>query len=321
MGSYGDKAVIARYANVSRPITPILGEWQHGWHPRDLGPVSPSIIVGTSGDASKRKCSYRQYLGNADHETQLRAADFRYVRTIGYPYIYTENQVSRIGGKVLVVPPHGLLEAPLDHSEVLEASIREAGYLPGDAMWMIHAADWKGEMHRSLVKNGWECAIGADPTSDSSLQSVRNIFDSSEKVIGFSLGSYVAYAAYSGCAVQILKDVNVPQVPVQKSIAYKGVSDEVRNQMSDRAHWFKSRWRFESMYGDFFQESRPRSDLKEWARWELGEVHKLEPSSVIKEFLWDVPKSTQRGLELKWEIQRRLWVMGWDTDLFGLHDQ
>jgi hypothetical protein len=138
---------------------------------------------------------------------------------------------------------------------------------------------------KTFEKHGIPWIAGADSSDRNALRRMAAIFATFESVTGNTLGSHVAYAAYSGCKVSIW-----------------GPFAEYRQEDFRGIPWYEKNWKklpemFEklsqryirSRHGWLFKEPWVADTNKEWAARYMGLAYKREPAELGRLLGWTMP--------------------------------
>jgi hypothetical protein len=198
---YGISHLIAQQSHRSK-CPRSFAYWMHGWnpiehitHPRELaigGDVNTTILVAT------------------DHQaTILRNFGFKEAVAVGLPFIYADFvQTERQPNSLLVMPNHSTdyTEYEVDQRKYISQIVELKPFF-SKIVFSIHGSCvdknyWIPELKRHNIP--W--IIGASTNDRNALIRMNSIFKTFEYITTNSIGSHIAYAAYSGCKISIYGD-------------------------------------------------------------------------------------------------------------------
>ena len=197
---YGASHVIALLTQRKKP--PIsFATWRHGWiyfddlcHPKLLTNGSPQMM---------------NLVANDTHVSVLRNFGYTKLAAVGLPYIYANIfNFDRISNSLVVMPGHTLDYT--DHSWNRQAYVNEISALKpyfDSIVACVHSSCVsKGYWVDEFQEAGISCITGADVNDKNALLRIQCIFKSFEYMTTNTIGSHLAYAAYSGCKPSIYGD-------------------------------------------------------------------------------------------------------------------
>jgi hypothetical protein len=194
---YGASSIISKQLKISfQPRS--YGYWQHGWMSIPLRYLDQ---YGLDFDGN-------YLVGTKEEELFLRSFG-KTAFAVGLPYVYAKHfesvKINRKANSLLVLPPHGAsyTKKKWKENNYIEAidSIRKdfefviACISPSDIE--------KGEWTKSFKNIGVDYIAGANMFDKNALFRMNRLFNYFEYVTTNSIGSHVAYAAYSGAKVSI----------------------------------------------------------------------------------------------------------------------
>lgn len=198
---YGISHLIAQQSHRSK-CPRSFAYWMHGWnpieqitHPRELaigGDLDTTILVATDHQASI-----------------LRNFGFKQVEAAGLPFIYADFvQTERQPNSLLVMPNHSTdyTEYEVDQKKYISQIIELKPFF-SKIVFSLHGSCvdknyWIPELERCNIP--W--IVGAATNDRNALIRMNLIFKTFEYVTTNSIGSHIAYAAYSGCKTSIYGD-------------------------------------------------------------------------------------------------------------------
>lgn len=271
---YGASSLIATLAGESAPIPCRVGGWTHGWpHVRPI--IHPKQLV-EYGDADDVCLVFTK-----EHVRILRNFGYVHVHAVGAPYIYADSRhVKRLEGSLLVMPAHSLPYTA--HAWRMDEYAREIDAIRDRFSCVVACVS------ASCVKHGyWTQAFGrlgipwitgAQIDDKNALRRMSTIFNSFEFMTTHTIGSHVAYAAYSGCRVSLYGQY----VAFNESDA-KGIPlYEKYPQILKANVQGTSETVVKARFGDFFTRPDKAPEMTAWGREQLGANCKRSPRKVAK---------------------------------------
>ncbi|MFT5211442.1 MAG: hypothetical protein ACI9CE_003181 [Flavobacterium sp.] len=197
---YGISRLISR--NLCLPGAPFsTSQWLHGWIHEDLRfveqlgmPHGPFHLVATE-----------------HQELFFKSLGFN-AKAIGVPYVYAVDSdmslISRRPKSLLVMPPHSMSYSNEDWDEgkYLAQIISISGDFDEIVGCIGSSCVKRGKWVGTFEKLGIPWVCGPDMADKNSLIRMHRIFSHFEYMTTNSIGSHVAYAAFSGCKVSIYGD-------------------------------------------------------------------------------------------------------------------
>jgi len=252
--------------------------WRHGVsYERTMR--APELLL-TEGNRATR-----HLVANEWQAARLRRAGYLRVHAVGVPFLYSEPpDTKRLPHSLLVMPAHHVFNS----THVFD----EEGYAESlrvlrDRFDLIVACvsatcAREGAWTRALEQVGIPWILGADSSDRNALRRMRKIFAMFEFMTTNSLGSHVAYAAYSGCRVSIW-----------------GPYAQIRLEDYRNVPWYQKNWKRASELIECYTESHVRrshpllfrdpwhaEDLRVWAEAFVGHSFRREPPEVGRLLGW-----------------------------------
>jgi FkbM family methyltransferase len=287
---YGATAVAAAYCGFHTVPSPIPGHWMHGWNPSYREKLHPDFILGIPTNPDEH-----YFVDRRDSEEFLRERGCRNVRAIGLPMIYLPGiEARRRPGSLLVMPTHSIESTThtwkFDEYAEAIAAIRSDF---DEVVVCIHPICWeRGFWCHAFGKRGFRLIKGARADDRNGLRRIQHLMSSFEYVTTNAFGSQIAYAAYFGAKPSVYGPYaahnveHVKQDPLymnhRKLVepALHSISEEVL-----RRHYPHL----------FCHPGEARADV-EWARFELGEAHKVSPRKMRSLFGWSTRARLSRSI-------------------------
>ena len=193
---YGASNLVSRSLNL--PFTPrSFAYWLHGWNSL---PLKHTEVFGLNFDGTYLVARKEEELFLIDRGKKAHAIGAPFVYT---DFFYSEFKSIRLPGSLLIMPPHGMsytteIWNEETYIEELNSVIKDFEYAavcisPND----IEKNSWVG----AFKKIGLPIIEGARMSDANALLRMRSLFSQFEFVTTNSIGSHVAYAAYSGAKV------------------------------------------------------------------------------------------------------------------------
>ena len=275
---YGASHVIAQLTQRKNP--PIsFATWRHGWiyyddlcHPKLLTNGSPQMMNLVANDA---------------HVSILRNFGYTKLAAVGLPYLYTNILTyNRISNSLIVMPGHTLEYT--DHSWDRQAYVNEISALKpyfDPIVACIHSSCvakgyWVDEFQRAGIS--W--ITGADINDKNALLRIQCFFKSFEYMTTNTIGSHLAYAAYSGCKPSIYGNyvshgtddfkhdpfyLNYPEL----------VEYVVRNSTEEKIR---------RQYPHLFKHPTDAPECSDWGAEMVGEKNKKTPEEISELLGWNL---------------------------------
>jgi hypothetical protein len=278
---YGGLHLAAAHAGQPLGLTyAINGIWHHGCH----GPwmdFAPGLLCGNAPNAKNRPV----FVARTDLAELLRSHEYRQVRVIGLPMVYTPRlPVQRRAGSLLVVPTHTLIGDRFPDRSVFETYAAEI------AANTAHFARVVICVHPSCRKNGlwvdefgrrgFEIVYGAQTNDANALLRMRALFEQFETVTTNGWGSHVAYALAFGARVSIFGSQPVrAREDFLRDSAWAADPQALQRALSG-----ETAARERAFLAEFYRDPRDAVANTECGRWLIGVEHKLSPAEM-KEIL------------------------------------
>ena len=274
---YGASDVIgAALGYAALPMS--IASWKHGVsYERSMN--APELLL-TEGNRASRHLVANEWQANT-----LRQGGYFRVHAVGVPFIYAEpSGADRLPNSLLVMPAHHVANATHSFDEAGYADRLQAirGHFDTVVACVSATCAREGAWTRAFEKIGLPWIVGADSNDGNALRRMRQIFSMFEFMTTNTLGSHVAYAAYSGCRVSIW-----------------GPYAEVRLEDYRNVAWYRKNWSRAAELIACYAESRVRrdhpilfrqpwaaEDLREWAEPFVGHAHRRQPSEIAQLLGW-----------------------------------
>ena len=222
----------------------------------------------------------------------LKARGYLRAYAVGVPYLYVEpaNAV-RMPGSLLVMPAHTVAKALLSFEE--EAYGEQLDQIRGrfDRVVACISAPCarSGIWTKTLERRGIPWILGADSSDRNALRRMARLFASFEYMTTNTLGSHIAYAAFSGCKVSICGPYPRYRLEDFKELAwYKknwGKAQQVIDAMSEP--------NVRARHPMLFKEPWDAQPLEDWAAQVLGLDNKRSHVELARLLGWTVTGQTE----------------------------
>lgn len=287
---YGAGTVAAEYCSVE-PFRPLRGTWQHGWIPSHLA-VHPELVIMSSQPPQKR---HYCWVARKDQALYLHQRGFKKAKAIGLPIVYLkEENINRIPGSLLVMPPHS--NNATTHDWDFASYAEEIARLKkefSNIVISIHPIDWaKGYWIDDFRRYGFDIIQGINGFDKNALKRLQILMSSFEYVTTNSFGSAIAYAAYFGAKVSIFG----------RFAQYK--EEDIRNdplcvrapEMIQPLVTAISEKELRSHYPKLFCHPLEARENTDWACIELGHNNKVTPEemrylfgfNLVNKWIWQM---------------------------------
>jgi hypothetical protein len=247
------------------PYTPhSFVNWLHGWCFSNLEYIEQ---FGFTNDFL--------YLVATKEEELFFKRNYKSALAVGAPYTYAEKfdscKIRREPNSLLVMPPHGL---PFSHENWSEESyVEKISNLKSDfdhIVACIHSSCIdKNKWVEQLDNYGIPWIVGADMHDRNALVRMHRLFSSFEYMTTNSIGSHIAYAAYSGCKVSIYGDfLEWGEEDVKDDDLYVKYPHVMHHNLCQSSR--------DSIFDKFpflFIPPKEASEKREWANDQLGRAN------------------------------------------------
>lgn len=244
--------------------------WQHGWIP-DPSTASLWQITGVP----HLKKGVKVLCARPEEFDALTAAKVEAL-PIGLPFSYTRpSGLPRRGNKLLVVPDHSSKFSRLQfgaEDRSFRDYVHELSKKHGfDVTVMLHAEDFTSR-HDFWSIGKFDVVQGAAIESNSALNRIRALFDSSGKTLCQGYTSAIAYAMFAGSAASVW--------PFARGAEYQHFEGNLRNRLSSTEgtiSLMRCRWPW------LFADPVDARERVGWAAQQIGFSYHLEPDRVDQE--------------------------------------
>jgi hypothetical protein len=275
---YGASHIIAQLTQRKKP--PIsFATWRHGWiyfdnlcHPKLLTNGSPPMM---------------NLVANDTHVSVLRNFGYTKLAAVGLPYLYANIfNFSRISNSLIVMPGHTLEYT--DHTWNRQAYVNEISALKpyfDPIVACVHSSCVaKGYWVDEFQKAGIAWITGADVNDKNALLRIQCIFKSFEYMTTNTIGSHLAYAAYSGCKPSIYGDyVSHSSGDFKHDPFYLDHPELVEYVVSNSAEE-----KIRTQYPHLFKHPTDARECNEWGAEMVGEKNKKTPEEISKLLGWNI---------------------------------
>jgi len=274
---YGIANIVSREINL--PITPrSSSDWQHGWVIQ--GDVK--YIEQLTGITSAKK----HLVALDEQEVFLRKNGIK-SKAVGAPFTYIEGidtQIERQANSLLVMPPHGMPYTNVKwDEETYVKNIDELKKYFDLIVACVHQScvkknNWIGTFKKYSIP--WVC--GAEMHDKNALIRMHRIFKSFEYMTTNTVGSHIAYAAYSGCKVSIYGKY----CEFSKEVQMADVAYIERPEMLDHNLLCASEQAIKTKFPFLFVHPKNATENRKWAYEQLGANNKVSFYELAKHLGW-----------------------------------
>jgi hypothetical protein len=273
---------------------PCVASWKHGVsYERELR--FPELIL-TEGNRATR-----HLVGNDWQVKALNRRGFFRVHAVGVPFIYVPpTTLERLPRTLLVMPAHSLdnTKHPFDEDEYVGLVHSVGSRFTKIVACIAPPCVRKGTWTRAFERKGIAWIPGADSSDRNALRRMARVFAMFEYVTSNTMGSHIAYSAYSGCKVSIW-----------------GPFAEYRQEHFRGVPWYDKNWSkvselFEKLSESYIRARHPwlfkepwNAELGPgWAEPFLGLQHKREPLAVARLLGWSIAGQAELPIHdaLRW---------------------
>jgi len=275
---YGISHIIAQLTRRKKP--PIsFATWRHGWiyfenlwHPKLLTNGSPTMMNLVANDA---------------HVSVLRNFGYSKLAAVGLPYLYANlYNFDRISNSLIVMPGHTLEYT--DHSWNRQAYVDQIFDLKqyfDPIVACIHSSCVaKGYWVDEFQKAGISWITGADVTDKNALLRIQCIFKSFEYMTTNTIGSHLAYAAYSGCKPSIYGDYVSHKSEDFKNDPFYQNHPELVDYVVKNSGEEKIR----QQCFQFFKHPTEALECSDWGAEMVGAKYKKRPEEISELLGWSL---------------------------------
>jgi hypothetical protein len=273
---YGASYIIARQIGKRKPPVSFAA-WRHGWffsksvfHPRLLAKGTRNTM---------------NLMGNQRQVRILKEFGFKNAVAVGLPYIYADTfELQRKSGSLLVMPAHTLPynEQHWDQETYVAEIVKLKPYFSSIVACIHSACIGHGYWIQEFEKHGIPWIYGADTFDKNALSRANVMFKSFEHMTTNSLGSHVAYAAYSGVKVSVYGPYATPAIDdFRNDPFYKKYPELLRTHVENlqekviRCH-----------YPELFSSPMEATERKAWGAEMVGAAYKRKPQEIAELLGW-----------------------------------
>lgn len=275
---YGASYLIAQRLGRKKP--PIsFAAWRHGWlhldpiiHPRLIAMGTPKTLN----------------LVATDRQVEiLRKFGWPKSVAVGLPFIYGD--ILKLDAKpnsLLVMPGHTLpyTDHQWDQKTYVDQIVKLKPYFTSIVACVHSSCFAKGYWVPHFEKYGIPCIKGADTYDKNALLRLNCIFKSFEYMTTNTIGSHVAYSAYSGCKVSIYGDYCAPNKNDYRNDPYYQKYPELLEYWIDQSQESVIKKR----YPEFFTIPMEATERKDWGAKVVGAAYKKEPQEIAELLGWSI---------------------------------
>lgn len=279
---YGAADLIAAGLGIEKPPIPPRATWSHGarfFPPTTVEEVLPerpsflhqvNILVAT-----KRQCELLEC-------HRIKASP------VGCPYLYAASvpERKRIEGSLLIMPPHTLpYTSEAYHEERYAQRMADIRSEFGGLAACVSQFDIdKGLWVKAFRKYDIPVVAGARLDDANALVRMKALFESFEYMTTNSLGSHVAYAAFSGCKVSFFG----PWEGLQKQAMGNDSIYKRHPLLLERLCGLFAEENMRETFPTFFCEPWRARPMRDWASDMLGAENQRPLEEFIDHFQWNM---------------------------------
>jgi hypothetical protein len=280
---YGDRKIIQKYSGVSliwNFYWLYRAEWQHGWQPIEKN-IHPELVVGGDGKSFEKRKINTYFVARNDQVIYLKSQGYTNVHAIGMPIIYTKPMIQkRIPNSILYMPSHTIAESNPDLKKYLsdlKNYLKEIKKKFSIVVVCLHMNEINKKYYNEIL-NELEISFvaGADPLDANSLDRMGTLFSQFDFMTTDILGSHVVYASYYGCKVSVFGPKRTITKKELKNIKFY---KNCQKCMKIDINWSSNNFLL-SKYSFFDIKPWFAQKKIDWARFQLGEQHKLSPEKM-----------------------------------------
>ena len=289
---YGASYLIAQRLGRKKP--PIsFAAWRHGWlhldpiiHPRLIAMGTPKTLNLVATDRQVEILSKFGWPNSV---------------AVGLPFIYGD--IFKLDAKpnsLLVMPGHTLpyTDHQWDQKTYVDQIVKLKPYFNSIVACVHSSCFAKGYWTPYFEKNGIPCIKGADTYDKNALLRLNCIFKSFEYVTTNTIGSHIAYAAYSGCKVSIYGDYCSPNKNDYRNDPYYQKYPGLLEYWIDQSQESVIR----QHYPQFFTLPMDAIDTKKWGEAVTGAAFIKKPSEVAELLGWSLKHQVKGYLSEGWRL-------------------
>jgi hypothetical protein len=281
---YGASYLIAEHLGKKKP--PIsFATWRHGWvyynsiiHPEFLtnGTTRTLNLVATE-----------------QHVQLLKKFGYKKSVAVGLPYLYGDSvQIERRPNSLLVMPKHTLpyLTHQMDQKKFADQIAKLKTYFSTIVVCVHSSCFSNGLWISEFEKHGIPWIMGADTYDKNALERLHCIFDSFEYMTTNTIGSHIAYAAYSGVKVSIYGEyLSFTEKDHRNNPFYKDKPDLLKSALK-----YSKKDAIQNQYPFLFVTPMEAKVRTNWGKEVTGADYKRSPSEIAELLGWSL-KSQIKG--------------------------
>jgi hypothetical protein len=206
---------------------------------------------------------------------------------VGLPFIYGDIfELDAKPDSLLVMPGHTLphTDHQWDQKTYVDQIVKLKPYYDTIVACVHSSCFAKGYWVPYFEKHGIPCIKGADTYDKNALLRLNTIFKSFEYMTTNTIGSHVAYAAYSGCKVSIYGEYCSPNKSDYRNDPYYQEYPELLNYWVDQSQ--KSV--IENRYPELFTIPMKATKRNVWGEEMVGAAHRKEPQEIAALLGWSI---------------------------------
>jgi hypothetical protein len=289
---YGATHLIALQLGKTIPPESVVASWMHGWqYNREI--VHPRQVVSYGGPRD------RHLVARGLEVELLKEFGFTRVTAVGLPFIYADRvAVKRKPNSLLVMPAHSLpyTKHKWDEQAYVEEITRSKGRFAEIVACISMACVNNGYWTHTFEKAGIPWIAGACVDDKNALVRMNCLFKTFEYVTTNSIGSHIAYAAYSGCKVSIFGAyVGLERDAFENDPWYRENPDLLESSLEATQETT-----VRAGYPEFFTAPHEASQRTEWGREMVGARHRKTPRELARLLGWSA------GPQLAIYLQRQM---------------
>ena len=287
---YGASGLIARKLQMAE-VPRTKAKWLHGWK---YQPIDHVIELGEYRDQDAH-----YLVARPEHRDVLLKEGFKNAHVVGMPFVYApeREQTLKIKNSLLVCPGHvgNFSVAEWDTFSTSYAALIDdlRDQFETVAVCLSASCVETGNWIDAFEAIGVPWFMGASIYDRNALPRMKQIFSSFEYLTSNTIGSHLAYAAYSGCRVSIY---GWQDLYTEESLKDEPYSKKYPEVMRKSLAFMKESVLRELHPGLFVPHPREASVQKDWAANQLGAHHRREDAEIAELFGWAA--SVMKGCQL-----------------------
>jgi hypothetical protein len=275
---YGASYVIAQQIGKKKPPVSFAA-WRHGWF------FSKSVVHPCFLAKGTRRTL--NLMGTQRQVRILKEYGYNNAVAVGLPYIYADTlELERKPGSLLVMPAHTLPynKQHWDQNAYVAEIVKLKPYFSSIVACIHGACVEHGYWIHEFERHGIPWVQGADSYDKNALRRMNVMFKSFEYMTTNSLGSHVAYAAYSGAKVSVFGPYAAPEIDnFSNDPFYKKYPELLRTYVENLQEDI-----LKCHYPDLFSTPMEAIERRAWGAEMVGAAYRKDPQKIAALLGWSI---------------------------------